>query len=72
MFFQRPCQNRCTDRSEGAIKTRGRPVLANPPTLYRYFISSPEEICLVVMMYDRFPLSLRKVEDLLFERGIDI
>ena len=27
---------------------------------------------LVVMMYVRFPLSLRNVEDLLFERGIDI
>jgi putative transposase len=26
----------------------------------------------VVMMYVRFPLSLRNVEDLLFERGIDI
>ena len=24
------------------------------------------------MMYVRFPLSLRQVEDLLFERGIDI
>lgn len=27
---------------------------------------------MVVMMYVRFPLSLRNVEDLLFERGIDI
>ena len=27
---------------------------------------------LVVMMYVRFPLSLRNVEDLLFEHGIDI
>ena len=26
----------------------------------------------MVMMYIRFPLSLRNVEDLLFERGIDI
>jgi transposase-like protein len=26
----------------------------------------------VVLMYVRFPLSLRNVEDLLFERGIDI
>lgn len=34
--------------------------------------SSPEVIRLVVMMYVRFPLSLRNVEDLLFERGIDI
>jgi putative transposase len=29
-------------------------------------------IRLVVLMYVRFPLSLRSVEDLLFERGIDI
>ena len=42
---------------------------ANP---FRYFNSSPEVIRLVVMMYVRFPLSLRNVEDLLAERGIDI
>jgi transposase-like protein len=29
-------------------------------------------IRLAVMMYVRYPLSLRNVEDLLFERGIDI
>ncbi len=34
--------------------------------------SSPEVIRLAVMMYIRYPLSLRQVEDLLFERGIDI
>jgi putative transposase len=39
---------------------------------FRYCNSSPEVIRLVVMMYVRFPLSLRNVEDLLFERGIDI
>ncbi len=39
---------------------------------FRYFNSSPEIIRLAVMMYVRFPLSLRNVEDLLFERGIDI
>lgn len=39
---------------------------------FRSFSSSPEVIRLVVMMYVRFPLSLRNVEDLLFERGIDI
>jgi putative transposase len=32
----------------------------------------PEVIRLVVMMYARYPLSLRNVEDLLAERGIDI
>ena len=40
--------------------------------LFRYFNSSPEVIRLVVMMYVRYPLSLRNVEDLLAERGIDI
>ena len=38
----------------------------------RWFDSSPEVIRLVVMMYVRYPLSLRNVEDLLFEGGIDI
>ena len=37
-----------------------------------YFNSSPEVIRLVVMMSVRFPLSVRNVEDLLFERGIDL
>ena len=39
---------------------------------FRYFKTSPEVIRLAVMMYVRFPLSLRQVEDLLHERGIDI
>jgi putative transposase len=39
---------------------------------FRYFNSSPEVIRLVVMMYVKYPLSLRNVEDLLSERGIDI
>jgi putative transposase len=42
---------------------------ANP---FRYFHSSPELIRLVVMLYVQFPLSLRNVEDLLYERGIDL
>ena len=37
---------------------------------FRYFKTSPEIIRLAVMMYVRFPLSLRNVEDLLHERGI--
>jgi len=40
--------------------------------LFKYFHSSPEIIRLAVMMYVRFPLSLRNVEDLLHERGVDI
>ena len=41
--------------------------MSNP---FRYF--KPEVIRLVVMMYVRYPLSPRNVEDLLAERGIDI
>ncbi len=46
--------------------------MAKSSNPFRYFDSSPEVIRLVVMMYVRYPLSLRNVEDLLFERGIDI
>jgi putative transposase len=43
--------------------------MSNP---FRYFNSSPEVIRVAVMMYVRYPLSLRNVEDLLAERRIDI
>ena len=39
---------------------------------FHNFKTSPEIIQLAVMMYVRFSLSLRNVEDLLHERGIDI
>jgi len=39
---------------------------------FRYFNSSPEVIRLTVMLYIRYPLSLRQIEDVVFERGIDI
>src|SRR5512141_1597371 len=39
---------------------------------FKYFNSSPEVIRLAVLLYVRYPLSLRNVEDLLAERGIDI
>ena len=43
------------------------------PSPFKYFKTSPEIIRLAVMMYIRFPLSLRNVEDLLAtERGIEI
>jgi putative transposase len=42
------------------------------PSPFRYFKTSPEIIRLAVMMYIRFPLSFRNVEDLLHERGIDV
>ena len=43
-----------------------------PASPFRYFNSSPEVIRLAVMLYVKYPLSLRNVEDLLHERGIDI
>jgi putative transposase len=39
---------------------------------FKYFYNSPEIIRLAVIMYVRFPLSLRNFEDLLHERGIGI
>ncbi|WP_170607866.1 IS6 family transposase [Ruegeria arenilitoris] len=42
------------------------------PDPFRYFKTSREIIRLAVMLYGRFPLSLRNVEDLLHERGIDV
>ena len=39
---------------------------------FRHFKTSPEAIRLAVMLYVRFPLSLRNVEDLLHERGVDV
>ena len=43
-----------------------------PASPFRCFNSSPEVIRLAVLMYVKYPLSLRNVEDLLHERGIDI
>lgn len=43
-----------------------------PPGPFRRFNSSHQVLRLVVMMYVRFPLSLRNVGDLLFEQGIDM
>ena len=39
---------------------------------FRYFKTSPEIIRLAVMMYVRFRLSQRHVEDLLHERGMEV
>ncbi len=39
---------------------------------FKYFKTCSEIIKLAVMMYVRFPLSLRNVEDLLHERGVEI
>ncbi|WP_076445175.1 IS6 family transposase [Roseivivax lentus] len=42
------------------------------PSPFKWFKTSPEIIGLAVMLYVRFPLSLRNVEDLLHERGVDV
>lgn len=39
---------------------------------FRYFNSSPDVIRLAVLLCVKYPLSLRNVEDLLSERGIDV
>ena len=39
---------------------------------FRYFKTTPEIIQLAVMLYVRFPLSLRNLEDLLHESGVDV
>lgn len=43
-----------------------------PPNPFRWFDSSLEVIQLAVVLYVRYPLSLRNVQDLAFERGIEI
>ena len=42
------------------------------PSAFKWFKTSPEIIRLAVVMYVRFPLSLRNVEDLLHERGVEV
>jgi putative transposase len=39
---------------------------------FKYYKTSPEIIKLAVIYYIRYPLSLRQVEDILHERGIDV
>lgn len=43
-----------------------------PRSPFRYFKTSPDIIRLEAMLYIRFPLSPRNLEDLLHERGIEI
>ena len=43
-----------------------------PPSPFRYFNSSPEVIRLVVLMYVRFPLSLRNVDPPLEQQILDV
>lgn len=52
-------------------RTDSFPDIRNP-RIFRYFKTSPAIIRLAMMMYIRYPLSLRNVENLLHKRGIDI
>ena len=62
------CQTNVTTGAGGCYRSEMiRKARAKPQSPFRCFNSSPEIIRLVVMMYVRFPLSLRNVEDLLFE-----
>jgi len=62
-------QNARAKRLE-AVSRRPEPLRMK--NVFRYFNLSPEIISLTLMMYGQYPLSLRQVEDLHFERGIDI
>ena len=56
---------RCQSKLRCVVQ--GRSLASADENPFRYFNSSPEVIRLAVMMYIRYPLSLRQVEDLLFE-----
>jgi putative transposase len=45
---------------------------SSPAGPFRYFNSSPELIRLAVLLYVKYPPSLKNVEDLVAERGIGI
>src|SRR5208337_4978961 len=62
-------ERHCQSNFSGHLWLWQLQAMSNP---FRYFNSSPEVIRLVVMMYVRYPLSLRSVENLLAERGIEI
>jgi hypothetical protein len=71
--FSPYCQENVARLQAGCYRARmSRKSRAKPPSPFRYFHSAPEVIREVVMLYVRFPLSLRNVEDLLFERGYDL
>jgi hypothetical protein len=63
------CQSNCTALAQGSGEGKGAmPRPCKPANPFGYYHSSPEVIRLVVMMYVRYPLSLRNVEDLLCAR----
>ena len=70
----KPTDNGGAVRGTGLSGAGGRrsPAQMTQRSPFRYFKTSPEIIRLAVMLYVRFPLSLRNVEDLLHERGIEV
>ena len=58
---------RTFNSAEGPVRTNNLAHIS-----FRYFKTSPEIIQLAVMLYERFPLSLINVGDLLHERGVDV
>ena len=64
-------ERRCQRKRALSGGGRGRS-FARCPVRSAIFKASREMICLAAMMYVWFPLSRRNVEDLLFERGIDV
>ncbi len=64
LCFAQLCQSKWLEADRAVASRLG---MHNP---FRYFNSSPEVIRLAVMMYIRYPLSLRQVEDLLFAAEI--
>lgn len=61
------CQGKRAERGRATGWSRGMPERSS----FRYFNISPEIIRLAVMLYIRYPISQRNVEDLLHERGIE-
>ncbi len=69
----RSLSDQCGWRRRPLLTARDEPQIPSAATeRVRRYNSSPDVIRLVVMIYVRFPLSLRNVEDLLAERGIDV
>lgn len=72
MFKKLPQRPRGTVKANGVDTEKDVPQIRRIKNPFRFFNSSPEVIRVTVMMYIRYPLSPRHVEDILFERAIDI